>query len=368
MKLAILFATAIYTIVLAAEEQHLDVRPCACSSATSSCHCQGAEKSVQILLDVVPKCGASHDLESGKIAPYPDDTCGVARRYADVVCIASKNPEEPFSGEWCGSAQKRADSECSPTRRRSAEEASEETQLADACATAQKGAIACIVSRNPEDPFTGDWCSSAIDAVHESCGITATKHKRTDYPPDWCGRRRIDCITARTPEDPFPGDWCGGVMRLVRDCLVSRSPEGDFPGDWCGKRDEHCRVSRRAEKAPSAWCSSIQKRADHCRVSRGWEGYVTSAKREPTTSAEDACDYSSRGGRRAVTPPHCMCPVESDEAAGADAVRRCRCGGEETRKVATEYHCMCLTGEGNATAPCACTGDVAFLSEVEYEQ
>lgn len=86
-------------------------------------------------------------------------------------------------------------------------------------------------------------------------------------------------------------------------------------------------------------------------------------KRE--SQSADACDYSSRSGRRAVTPPHCMCAVERNEA-GVDVVKRCRCG-EETKEAAT-YHCMCLTGEGDATAPCACNNDVAFLSEVQYEQ
>lgn len=46
--------------------------------------------------------------------------------------------------------------------------------------------------------------------------------------------------------------------------------------------------------------------------------------------------------RRASAPPHCMYPVEGD-GAGADASSNFD-AGKRRKRVATEYHCMDLTG------------------------
>ncbi len=337
--------------------QHLDIRSCVCSSNKSSCYCKDAEKSVQVLPDAVSKCIAARTWQSSEDTPYPKGSCGVAQRYADIACIVSR--DKPFPGHWCGGAQQRADLECAPSKRR-AEDANEPLPT-DACTAAQHRASGCIVSRiKADDVFPGHWCGGSIGDVDKHCGVPI--EKRTDgFPGDWCGRRK--CVSAR--DKPLPGNWCGRSLRLARDCLVSRSTENNFSDEWCG---------------------GAQKRADHCIVSRGWTGYpwdvcastdaecIAAAKRElgyemevKRDSEADACGYASRRGRRAVTPPHCMCAVERDEA-GVDAVKRCRCGEETKEASATQYHCMCLTGEGDATVPCSCNSDVAFLSEVQYEQ
>ncbi|XWW99008.1 hypothetical protein V2A60_007013 [Cordyceps javanica] len=383
MKFSIfLVAGAIPTAVLAAEE-HLDVQTCLCSSKASSCHCDNTGKSVQVLPDPVPKCVAARDPKGDGDVPYPNNSCGLAQRDADIECVVSRGRlVKPLTDNRCGLAQERADIECS----RRGTEGAVDDRVADSYTVAQKHAIRRMIPRRSEEInySFGRWIGGTRAAVEENCGVHSTEHERADVNcSDRCGHQGKDCIASRTVEDlPSSSDWCGRSLRLARDCLVSRSPEGDLPGDLCGKRAEHCRVSRGIEHS---WCSSAQKRAEHCIVSRGWNGYpwevcdgadakcIAAAKRELGYDLEvrrnsepgNACDYSSRGGRRAVTPPHCMCPVEGGEAGAV--VKRCRCG-EESRDVATKYHCMCLTGDGDATAPCACNGDVAFLGEVQYEQ
>ncbi|OAA71884.1 hypothetical protein LEL_09119 [Akanthomyces lecanii RCEF 1005] len=387
MKLSTFIATAISTATVVAGE-HLDVRSCVCSSNKSSCLCEDAKQSVRVLPDAVSKCIASRGWKDGEDTTYSDNSCGVTQKYADIACIVSRDAVgKSFPGDWCGGAQKRADMECSASKR-SADNANE-PEAKEACTAAQKRAIDCIVSRDPEGPSPGDWCGGAVDAVEEHCGTPSAGQETVEgFPGDWCGgslRLARDCISVRSPKEVFPPDWCG--RKRGKPCIVSRSPKEVFPPDWCGrKRGKICPVSRTSEKRyPPNWCGGTQKRATQCIVSRGWTGYpwdvcdstdaecIAAAKRElgydmevkHESASADACDYSSRGGRRAVTPPHCMCPVERDEA-GVDVVKRCRCG-DETKEVAT-YHCMCLTGGGDATAPCACNKDVAFLSKVQYEQ
>ncbi|KAJ6787723.1 hypothetical protein PWT90_03471 [Aphanocladium album] len=407
MKFSILVATAITTAVLAAEE-HLDIRSCVCSSAKGSCHCDDIVKTVQVLSDVVPSCIAARGWQDTEEPVYADNSCGHARRFADVMCSRGM-PAKPFPTDPCGAVHKFAENECSLRKR-----SPDEFYATETCTTAQKRATMCLRAVEMDPGHPGDWCGMHLAEVEEHCDIAMGGKGEDSRPHDPCGRRR--CARERSPEAPRPPDMCGhGRCAKKRNAATPFPP---LPHDVCGRRrcaaarssEPLCGPSLRMARAcrrtaekrdaalgvreggdgyPGNMCGHELQRATECVKAQGWLklpwdvcgsededcvaaakrdlGYHMEVKRDPVESAA-ACEFSSRGSRRAVAPPHCMCSVERGESVG-DAVKRCRCGGEEDAQEVpgSQYHCMCLTGEGDATAPCSCNSDVAFLSKVQYE-
>lgn len=431
MKFSILIATAITTAVLAAEQvsstytkyepqqcqltknaqKQLDVRSCVCSSAKSSCHCEDAAATVQVLPGAESNCVAPRGWQAAEEAsPYADNACGHARRFADVMCSRSL-PQDPWSMNACDRVNALADEQCGLVAR-----SIDDSFSADECTAAQKRATMCLRELSPESPLPID-CSSHMRSVEEHCQISleARGAAPDSLPPPVCGRKRCSkkrgaaldglpppvcgskrCIKKRVAAlDALPPPVCGSkrcskkratkeqlcgpALRLARDCnhrrlsvggepqvIVESSPA--TPGLLpvvCGRevqRATECVKARGWEALPWDACDSAD---EDCKMAAKRElGYDMEMKRDPVESAA-ACEISSRGGRRAVAPPHCMCSMARGDS-GLDVVKRCRCAAEEEIN-RTQYHCMCATGEGDAMAPCSCNSDVAFLSKVQYE-